>query len=71
MPSFARIWSKSGTTVPNTPRGAIRWSPDLSRPSVVVVTAAMPVAIATHASAPSSAASRPCIIETVGLVKRE
>ena len=31
----------------------------------------MPVAVATHASAPSSAASRDWNIETVGFVKRE
>ncbi len=47
------------------------WSPALSSPSAVVATAAMPVAVATHASAPSSAASRAWNIDTVGLVKRE
>ena len=71
MPSRARIWSKSGTTVPNTPRAAMMWSPDLSSPSAVVAMAAMPVAVATHACAPSSAASRAWNIDTVGLVKRE
>ena len=33
MPRRARIWSKSGTTVPNTPRAATMWSPLFSRPS--------------------------------------
>ena len=69
--SFFRIWSKSGTTVPNTPRAAMRWSPALSSPSAIVATAAMPVAVATQASAPSRAASRDWNIVTVGLVKRE
>jgi hypothetical protein len=71
MPSFARIWSKSGTTVPKTPRAATMWSPVLRSPSVSVATAAMPVAVATQASAPSSAASRDWNIVTVGFVKRE
>ena len=62
---------KSGTTVPNTPRAATTWSPAESRPMAVVVTAAMPVAVATQACAPSSAASRDWNMVTVGLVKRE
>jgi hypothetical protein len=35
------------------------------------VMAAMPVEVATHASAPSSAARRSWNMRTVGLVKRE
>ena len=42
-----------------------------ARDGVVVATAAMPVAVATHASAPSRAARRSWNICTVGLVKRE
>ena len=71
IPKRPRIWLKSGTTVPKTPRAAIRWSPAESRPIAIVATAAMPVEVATQASAPSRAASRDWNIATVGLVKRE
>jgi hypothetical protein len=43
------------------------WSPALSWPISDSVTAAMPVAVARAASAPSSAAMRFSNIETVGL----
>jgi O-succinylhomoserine sulfhydrylase len=45
--------------------------PLFSSPNTIVLIAAMPVAVATQASAPSRAASRSWNIRTVGLVKRE
>ena len=71
MPKRARIWLKSGTIVPKTPRAAIMWSPADSSPMAMVATAAMPVDVATQASAPSRAASRDWNMVTVGFVKRE
>ena len=50
---------------------ATTWSPALSCPSSEVVTAAMPVASARAASAPSNAAMRCSNMLTVGLAKRE
>ncbi len=47
------------------------WSPLLSMPMHIDRIAAMPLAVATHISAPSIAARRSSKAVTVGLVKRE
>ena len=70
MPNFLAIWSNNGTTVPNTAREETMWSPDFNSPNTVAAIAAMPVAVATQASAPSSAARRSWNMVTFGLVKR-
>ena len=56
---------------PNSALAATTWSPALSWPSMEAVTAAMPVAVARAASAPSSKAMRCSNMATVGLPKRE
>jgi uncharacterized protein YggE len=50
---------------------ATMWSPALTWPISEAVTAAMPLAVARAASAPSSSAMRRSNIATVGLEKRE
>jgi hypothetical protein len=47
------------------------WSPALTWPIIASVTAAIPVAVARAASAPSNSAMRCSNIDTVGLAKRD
>jgi hypothetical protein len=56
---------------PNSAREAMTRSPVLRWASSAACTAAMPVAVARQASAPSMAASRASSMATVGLPKRE
>jgi hypothetical protein len=53
---------------PNTLRDTSTWSPALHRLITTAMIAAMPVAVATACSAPSSAAMRSSNARTVGLV---
>ena len=62
---------KSCTVAPNTAFEHTMWSPAFSSAIAVARIAAMPEAVATQLSAPSSAARRSWNIDTVGLVKRE
>jgi hypothetical protein len=55
---------------PNRALAATTWSPALSWPIRAAVTAAMPVAVARAACAPSTAAIRASNMATVGLEKR-
>ncbi len=52
-------------------RAATMWSPALRKHSRAEVTAAMPVAVARAASAPSNSRMRSSNMATVGLEKRE
>ena len=52
---------------PNSARAATTWSPARTWPIIAAVTAAMPLAVARAASAPSSSAMRSSNIDTVGL----
>ena len=61
-----RIWVQD----PNSAREATIRSPWRVQASSALNTAAMPVAVAQAAGAPSSAATRSCSIDTVGLDTR-
>ena len=69
MPNLAKSWN-SLIVEPNTPCEHTTWSPALSSDRMVIRMAAMPLAVAMQAPAPSSAARRRSIIVTVGLEKR-
>ena len=56
---------------PNSTFDDTMWSPAFSGPISAAATAAIPVAVARAASAPSSAAMRSSNMATVGLPKRE
>ena len=71
MPKRCRMVPNNCIVAPNTPAEQTTWSPDLSSPIAVDRIAAMPDAVATQHSAPSSAARRCSNTVTVGLVKRE
>ncbi len=65
---------KSSTTQrqePNSALAATTWSPARTWPTSEVVTAAMPLAVARAASAPSNSTMRRSNMATVGLEKRE
>ncbi len=70
-PNFANSRPNSITVEPNTLREQTTWSPALRSPMPSSRIALMPLAVAMHASLPSSAARRRSIIVTVGLPKRE
>ena len=70
-PNLARIVVKSCTVAPKMLDDETTWSPPFASPITAARIADMPEAVATHASAPSSAASRSWNAATVGLVKRE
>ena len=67
-PNFAMYLPNRFTVVPNTSCEQTTWSPALSSAIAVLSTAAMPDAVATAASAPSSAARRSSNARTVGFV---
>jgi hypothetical protein len=69
-PKRGRMLPNSCCVAPKMLREATMCSPAFIRAITVLSIAAMPVAVATQASAPSSAASLSCIAVTVGLVKR-
>jgi len=71
MPVRARMFENSCTVAPNRPLEATMWSPFFRCARQTAMIAAMPLAIATQSSAPSSAARRSSNMVTVGLVKRE
>jgi hypothetical protein len=71
MPKRASTPPNSCTVEPKTALEQTTWSPCFSNAIAVARIADMPEAVATQASAPSSAASRVCSIDTVGLLKRE
>ena len=64
MPNICRVAPKSSNA-------ATTWSPARVRLITVAMIADMPEAVATQASPPSSAASRPWNAATVGLPARE
>ena len=68
MPKRARIVLKSWIVAPNTAFEHTTWSPLFRCTIAVARIAAMPEAVPTQLSAPSSAARRSWNIETVGLV---
>ena len=71
MPNFDRMLPNSCWVAPNRPVDATIWSPVCSTAIASDRMADMPEAVATHDSAPSSAANRDWKADTVGLVKRE
>src|SRR5262249_40144797 len=68
MPNRGSQLLSSCTVAPNSPREATMWSPARAKHITQARIADMPDAVATQASAPSSAASRSCNMSTVGLV---
>jgi hypothetical protein len=71
MPNRGQWARKKADVAENTWRWATTWSPDEQRPSTTALTAAMPEAKASAASAPSSWATASSKSLTVGLPKRE
>ncbi len=69
-PKRGRMVPNNCCVAPKMLREATMCSPPFISAITVDRIAAMPVAVATQASAPSSAASRSCRLVTVGLVKR-
>ena len=70
-PNLGRTVVKSCTVAPKMLDDETMWSPPFISPMTHDRIAAMPEAVATQASAPSSAASRSWNAATVGLLKRE
>ena len=70
-PNFVSTFVKSCTVAPKMLDDETMWSPPFISPITQARIAAMPEAVATQASAPSSAASRSWNAATVGLLKRE
>ena len=70
-PNFLNTLLNMFTVEPKMLCDATTWSPACNNPMQVERIAAMPLAVATHCSAPSSAARRCSNMVTVGLVKRE
>ncbi len=70
-PKRVSTFAKSCTVAPKMLDDETMWSPALRSPIAVARIAAIPDAVATQASAPSSAARRSCSIATVGFEKRE
>ena len=70
-PNFFITLLNRFTVEPKMLCDATTWSPALSKPMQADRMADMPDDVATHCSAPSSAARRSSNMVTVGLVKRE
>ena len=70
MPKRGKMVPNNCWLAPNMLREATMWSPVFNSAITVDRIAAMPLAVAMQASAPSRAASRSCIMATVGLEKR-
>jgi hypothetical protein len=70
MPNFGRMPPNSCWVAPKMPCGGDDVLPRLHQAITVDRIAAMPLAVAMQASAPSSAARRSCSMLTVGLEKR-
>ena len=71
MPNFGSSVETIQWQEPNSAREATTRSPAFRCDSSAALTAAMPVAVVRHASAPSIRHSRCSSIVTVGLAKRE
>ena len=71
MPNFARLTASIVTEPPYSEPAATMWSPCCRIVISAIVSAAMPLADATAARPPSSAAQRSSSAATVGFDKRE
>ena len=71
MPNFCRFTASIVTVPPYSAPAAITWSPLCSIVISAIASAAMPLAEATAARPPSSAATRSSSAATVGLLSRE
>ena len=71
MPNLGSRLSTSQRQEPKAARAATTWSPAESWQSSAVVIAAIPLACARQASAPSSSAMRSSSMATVGFWRRE
>ena len=69
-PNLANSLPNSFMVLPKTEREQTTWSPAFSRPMPISRMADMPLAVATAASAPSSAARRRSNAVTLGLLVR-
>ena len=70
MPNFFRLTASIVTLPPYSAPAATTWSPACSRVISAIASAAMPLALATAARPPSSAATRSSSAATVGLLRR-
>ena len=71
MPNLARFTDSIVTLPPYSAPAATTWSPACSSVISAIASAAMPLALATAARPPSSAATRSSSAATVGLLRRE
>ena len=71
MPNFVRLTASIVTVPPYSAPAAMTWSPACSIVISAIASAAMPLADATAARPPSSAATRSSSAATVGLLSRE
>jgi len=71
MPNFFRLTASIVTLPPYSAPAATTWSPACSKVISAIASAAMPLALATAARPPSSAATRSSSAATVGLLSRE
>ena len=71
MPNLARLTASIVTVPPYSAPAATTWSPACSKVISAIASAAMPLALATAARPPSSAATRSSSAATVGLLSRE
>ena len=71
MPNFFRFTASIVTLPPYSAPAATTWSPAVSRVISAIASAAMPLALATAARPPSSAATRSSSAATVGFDSRE